>query len=94
MEQLIEQAKRLIEKKFDPGRKWLEASLDSYNADSNRVTLFVLEGSPAKGYIIANYGTKQVIAFDYYGRKRRTYSLHTRYLRAEFRQRRQRRVLG
>ncbi|KAA0243658.1 MAG: hypothetical protein DYG83_13270 [Candidatus Brocadia sp. AMX2] len=64
MEQLIGQAKRLVARGLNPDRKWLESSLDSYNDESYRVSLLVLEGSPAKGYIIANYGTRQVIAFD------------------------------
>ncbi|GAN34101.1 MAG: hypothetical protein DYG83_03405 [Candidatus Brocadia sp. AMX2] len=75
MEQLIEQAKKLIAKRWDEGRKWLETSLDSYGDKSYRVSLFVLEGSPAKGYIIANYGMGRVTAFGCDGTRLKTYRL-------------------
>lgn len=81
MEELIEQAKKLIERRSESDRRWLEASLDSYDDKSHRVSLIVQEGSPAKGYIIANYGTEQVIAFDYDGTKLKTYRLQDKHLR-------------
>ncbi|MCK9616157.1 MAG: hypothetical protein M0R48_11815 [Candidatus Omnitrophica bacterium] len=56
----IEKAKRKVEQAYhtEPGqRAWLESSpLDSYEDESYRVKLFVLEGSPCKGYVLADYG--------------------------------------
>ncbi len=50
-------------------RRWLSSCVDSYGCGSYRVVLYVLEGSPAKGYVIANYGTHQIFAFDGRGRR-------------------------
>jgi len=36
-------------------RRWLgPVKLDSYGSESNRAQFYVLEGSPPRGYIIAN----------------------------------------
>ena len=67
MNAAIEKAKRKVEQAYhcSPGqRTWLESNpLDSYGCDSFRVKLFVLEGSPCKGYVIADYGRMFVTPF-------------------------------
>ena len=46
-------------------RRWLEAEPPhSYGDELYRVRLWVLEGSPAKGYVLADYGTGAVVAID------------------------------
>lgn len=37
-------------------RRWLTTFVDCYSAAHNRVELLVLEGSPAKGYILIVHG--------------------------------------
>ena len=62
----IAEAIRKVEESY-PGsekRPWLKTNLDSYQSESNRVTLYVLEGSPCKGYVIVNYGSKYIRAFN------------------------------
>ena len=60
MNSAIEKAKRKVEQAYhtEQGqRAWLESSpLDSYEDELYRVKLFVLEGSPCKGYVLADYG--------------------------------------
>jgi len=60
MNSAIDKAKRKVEKAYhtEQGqRAWLESSpVDSYGTDSFRIKLFVLEGSPCKGYVVADYG--------------------------------------
>jgi hypothetical protein len=36
--------------------KWLRADLDSYGLESNRFTVFVLEGSPPRGFVVVVAG--------------------------------------
>jgi len=68
MKEAIEKAKRLLEKQYDgkkaAPRKWIEAHCDSYADKSYRVQIFVREGSPCKGSVLANYGQNIVIAYD------------------------------
>ena len=68
MEDLIEKAKRCVEKHYGAGRykrPWLDAEPPhSYGNALYRVRLFVLAGSPPKGFVLANYGTGTVKAFD------------------------------
>lgn len=54
-------------------RKWKEVSVDSYNEPNSRLTLIVCEGSPVKGFVIVNYGTKSVTAYDAKGNQIKTY---------------------
>ena len=72
MKKLIDKAKlsviRSWEQKDTTDREWLEANLDSYENDSSRVKILVLEGSPAKGIVLANYGINEVSAIDGLGR--------------------------
>jgi len=60
MNAAIDKAKRKVEEAYHtkPGqRAWLESNpLDSYESDAFRVKIFVLEGSPCKGYVVADYG--------------------------------------
>lgn len=67
MEKLIEGAKQLVEKWCGchlGDRQWLEAEPPcSYGNRSYRVRLFVLEGSPPKGYILADYVNRIVKVF-------------------------------
>ena len=51
-----------------PEREWLVAGCNSYENKNNRVELHVWNGSPAKGWVIANYGTGQVWAYSLDGR--------------------------
>jgi hypothetical protein len=68
MEDLIEMAKlrviKAYERRTETKRRWLTAELDSYDDPAYRIQIFVLEGSPAKGYVIADYGRGVVKAFD------------------------------
>ena len=68
MEDAIELAKNKVIKAYDrPGacveREWIVANADSYREVRQRVAVLVREGSPAKGYVIANYGKHTVMAF-------------------------------
>ena len=68
LEKLIEKAKEKVEKDYDPHglckRQWLEATPpNSYRSKEYKVTVFVLEGSPPKGYIIVDYCYGIVKAF-------------------------------
>jgi len=78
MLKLIEKAKRRVilayERSAHTDRPWLEASPpDSYSSPNYRVKVFVLEGSPPKGMVLANYGGHVAIAFDCHGRQLYTY---------------------
>lgn len=68
MDKLVEQAKlkviRDYEDKEITDRKWLESKLDSYGSDYYRIQIFVLEGSPKKGVVIADYGSHLVMGFN------------------------------
>ena len=79
VEEAIRRAKQKCIENYDPQpnslsfrvlgppteRKWLEASPpDSYQDSDYRVTVFVREGSPQKGMVIADYGRGVVMAFD------------------------------
>jgi hypothetical protein len=71
MEDAIERAKNKVIKAYDmPGsyveRAWIAANADSYREVRQRVAIFVREGSPPKGYVIANYGHCTVMAFSVY----------------------------
>jgi hypothetical protein len=77
VQKTIEEAKALGIKKYEPTgktlRKWLSATVDSYQQKDNRVEIIVLEGSPAKAVIYANYGIAEVILFGVDGRKIHTW---------------------
>jgi hypothetical protein len=56
-------------------RQWLASHIDSYNDQKNRVTLYALEGSPPKGYILAKRGQmqQQILAMDLNMKKLKEY---------------------
>jgi hypothetical protein len=59
----VEAARQLIEVDEDcRGRKWLVTYADSYDEPRFRIELQVLEGSPARGYIVAS--PDSITAFD------------------------------
>jgi len=60
---------REYEGKESTHRAWLEVHVDSYESESNRLQMIVLEGSPPKGWIIVNYGHRTLTAFDLQGNK-------------------------
>lgn len=66
MEEIIKRAKIKVIDAYDgvDNRKWLTASLDSYETKDYRIEVFVREGSPQKGFIVANHGTGTVLAFN------------------------------
>ena len=64
MDIFIEKAKKLVERGEKVEREWLEAEPpNSYSSSDYRVRLFVLEGSPPKGYVLADYASGVVRAF-------------------------------
>jgi hypothetical protein len=81
-EELIELCKQAVIKAYvryegecAKDRPWLEAHVDPYGScERHRVQLFVLEGTPAKGYVLADYGRKRVQAFDSDGKKVRQFN--------------------
>lgn len=62
----IEKAKEKVMNDYGRmvNRRWLDVFVDSYESNRERIRLLVWEGSPAKGYIIINYGTGSIMAFD------------------------------
>jgi hypothetical protein len=48
-------------------RKLAEVHFDSYGGPRDRIALFVLEGSPPRGYLLADYANKKVRIFNYAG---------------------------
>jgi len=68
MEEMVLLAKEAVEKACDDGhkRKWLgSVELSPYgNMGSGRVEFWGLEGTPMRGFVVANYGGQWVEAFD------------------------------
>lgn len=84
MEEMIQKAKQKVISAYERSgitqRSWLEASPpDSYSNKAFRVTIFVLEGSPCKGYIIVNYATATVRAFGCHDKPLWTYNASYEY---------------
>ena len=78
IEDLIWKAKIKVERKYEGSmersmRKWIEVYVDSYESHTNRISFWVLEGSPPKGYVIVNYGHGEVLAFDAWNNRLYTY---------------------
>ena len=73
--QFIQKAKHQVEVWYGcvgSERPWLEASpVDSYKNVEYRVELFVLRGSPAKGYVVADWGNRTVRAVSCFGYTRK-----------------------
>lgn len=63
---MIDQAKHQVEvwyKCVGDGRKWLTTNpIDSYSDPEWRIEIWVLEGSPAKGNVVADWGNRCVKA--------------------------------
>jgi hypothetical protein len=80
METLVVKAKRLVERWYgcQPGdRRWLESQPPhSYSSSDYRVRLYVLEGSPPKGYVVASYSIGVVRALNHSFSKSSTFRLH------------------
>lgn len=72
IDKLIEKAKNKViqayEHKENTQRKWLTAYVDSYSDKDYRIEILVLEGSPAKGVVLINYGRNFVLAIDAWGK--------------------------
>ena len=66
LSELIIRAKTLVEKRIPDAldRHWLRALVKCYDNPEHGITLYVLEGSPPRGYVIVNHATKRVIAYD------------------------------
>lgn len=73
----IEYAKEIVKRAYghymksagESQRPWKQISIDSYENPAYRIELYVYEGSPAKGYIIANYGTRTLTVFNGHDQK-------------------------
>jgi len=80
MELMIEKAKLRVIKSYERNgtttRAWLEMHVDSYENPGQRLQVFVLEGSPVKGMVVANYGFDSVSAFSCWGQRLKTYSVY------------------
>ena len=81
IEDLIAKAKNHVRKSFagdlDGTREWLEAEPPhSYGDEQDRVRLWVLEGSPPKGYVLADYRTGAVVALDGGFSRKKVYRRH------------------
>jgi len=65
VDELIERAKKIVESwDGNHARLWLCANPDdSYDDSRYRVVLYVLEGSPPRGYVLADYYNKTVKLF-------------------------------
>lgn len=68
----VERAKERVvvayERTISTQRRWLIAHLDSYDSFSNRLTLYALEGSPCKGWVVVNHALDLIQAFDCRGK--------------------------
>jgi hypothetical protein len=77
-QRLIEKAKLAVVKAYEgqetTQRNWIEAHADSYKNPLYRIQVFVLEGSPAKGCVVADYGHGVVQAFDAHCKKLKQFS--------------------
>ena len=68
---VLERAKRCGKTE---GREWLYAgSCDSYGTDANRVSFYVLQGSPPRGFIIHWHHDHKAVRLDSVGRRIRTF---------------------
>ena len=76
-ERLIEKAKRQVELWYQcvgKGREWLTAEpIKSYGSATHRVETFVLQGSPAKGIVLADWGSRTVRAVSVCNYQTRSY---------------------
>ena len=77
VEKIIEKAKLRVENSYRGSkRKWFEAELPySYSDPKYKVKLFVYEGSPPKGYVIADYSLGIIKAFGLFMKPLYTWTL-------------------
>ena len=72
MSNAIKKAKIRVEKAYGmrvSDRKWLQTiPIDSYSDPCYRIEIYVLEGSPCKGYVIADYGRRYVRPINAWGK--------------------------
>jgi hypothetical protein len=69
IEKAIEKAKALVARNYGEtgDRKWLKSNPpDSYGDERYRVELYVFEGSPPKGFVVADWSHLIVKAFNQY----------------------------
>jgi hypothetical protein len=82
MNKCIEKAKQKAEDHYNGHnvgvkRNWLEATPEhSYGNEDYKATMFVLEGSAPKGYVIANYSYGVVKALDMAFKTLATYEIY------------------
>ncbi len=76
MEEMIKEAKQKVVKACEDGekRKWL-GSVQLYpyanTLEGGGLEVWALEGTPMRGFVIANYGLRQVMAFNSYHKRLR-----------------------
>jgi len=73
-QEAIIKAKEITEEKtgYYDKRRWKEPKIQSYETEDYNIELSVMTGSPAKGYIINNRGTKTIQIFIFQDRKVKT----------------------
>lgn len=72
MEEMIKEAKAAVVKACPDGhkRKWLGSvelcpyTMKGGGSESCQIRFWALEGTPIRGFVIANYGLQAVVAFD------------------------------
>ena len=71
MPEIIKAAKEAVVGACTDGknRKWLRTLLSPYRGKSDGIELWALHGTPMRGMVIANHGTKEVMAFDNYDKR-------------------------
>ena len=72
IEEAIEKAKKIAIKSYEgkemTERRWLVHHVDSYENPHNRVSFFVLEGSPPKAVVYVNYGHRFILVINAWGK--------------------------
>ena len=73
----IEKAKDIVMKAYgrDSTRRWLDVSANSYTLLNEGIRCLVWEGTPAKGYVIINYGRGSIRAFGVDDKLLKTYKI-------------------
>ena len=79
---LILEEKKYLEKirRYIPDsqeREWIGGNVIApYDYEnSHKITIYVLEGSPVRGWVIFNYGTNEIHAYDINGRRVKRFDL-------------------
>jgi len=82
-EEMIVKAQQKIRDRYRPdtdSRKWRTAKVRSYENKSYDIEIRVLTGSPVKGYVLINHGTKTIKAFGINDKLIRTWNLNNELL--------------